>query len=312
MKNVEAFNKLSRSFHRIGFEIKRNSPVILVTAGIVGVVASTVMACKATTKISDILDKTKEQVDMIHECENNTELVESGEYTEKDVRKDLTKVYFNTGFQLVKLYLPAALLGSVSIAGIVASHNILNKRNAALASAYVVVDQSFKDYRKRVKERFGDQVDHELRHNIKAELVTVETDEDGNPKKENKVVEVMDSELPEYSDYARFFDEASPYWKKDPEYNLMFLKQTERYANERLRSEGFLFLNEVYESLGIPRTQAGQVVGWVYDEDKGDDNFVDFGIYDINKRRAQDFVNGYERCILLDFNVDGNVLKLMK
>ena len=61
--------------------------------------------------------------------------------------------------------------------------------------------------------------------------------------------------------------------------------------------------------LGIPATRAGQQVGWIYDKnDPNKDNFVDFGIYDTNRPSNRDFVNGYERTILLDFNVDGNIL----
>ena len=112
-----------------------------------------------------------------------------------------------------------------------------------------------------------------------------------------------------YSDYAKFFDEGCREWDKDPEYNLTFLKCQENYANDLLKSKGHLFLNEVYDMLGIPRTKAGQIVGWIYDEENPiGDNYVDFGIYDVYKEANRNFVNGYERNILLDFNVDGDIL----
>ena len=115
-----------------------------------------------------------------------------------------------------------------------------------------------------------------------------------------------------YSDYARFFEDGCNGWSKNPEFNLMFLKNQQSYANDLLKTRGHLFLNEVYDLLGIPRTQAGNVVGWIYDEEHPNgDNFVDFGIYDINKAKNRDFVNGYERTILLDFNVDGDILSSM-
>ena len=92
----------------------------------------------------------------------------------------------------------------------------------------------------------------------------------------------------------------------------MFLKQQQSYANDLLKSRGHLFLNEVYDLLGIQRTKAGNIVGWIYDEKNPvGDNFVDFGIYDINRPKNRDFVNGYERTIILDFNVDGDILSLM-
>lgn len=312
MKKAELLNNVSRSFHKVGFQMKKHSPAILVGVGIVGVVTSTVMACKATLKVNDILSETKEHVDKIHTCLEDKELVESGEYTEKDGKKDLTTVYVQTGFKFVKLYGPSVIVGGLSIASILASYKIMNSRNLAITAAYTVVDKGFKDYRKRVKERFGEKVDHELKHNIKAETVeTMEVDENGKEKTGVKTVETAEINID--SDYARFFDEGSRYWEKDAEYNLMFLKQQQHWANQKLQARGYLFLNEVYEMLDIPATRAGQQVGWVYDEKNPVcDNYVDFGIYDVRNRAKRDFVNGHERSILLDFNVDGNILNLMK
>lgn len=313
MKKLNVMNTVSRSLHKVGFQLKKHSPTILVGAGVVGVVGSTVLACKATTKAGAILEEHKKQVEQIHQCMNDTELLASGNYTVEDSKKDLTIAYTQTGFKLVKLYAPSVVLGTVSIASIIASHNILNKRNAAISAAYAVVDKSFKNYRKNVKERFGDRVDYELRHNIKAEQIkTIDIDENGNQVEETKTIDVMSKEL-EYSDFAKFFDELNPNWTKDPEYNLTFLKMQQNWANQRLQAEGFLFLNDVYEALGIPRTKAGNVVGWIYDEkNPNGDNYIDFGIYDVHKRAAREFVNGYERSILLDFNVDGPILNKLK
>ena len=315
MKNKKLFNNLSRSFHNVSLQVQKHSPTILVVGGVVGVVASTIMACKATTKVSEILEENKKRVEQIHICMEDQELQESGKYTEKDAKKDLTIVYGQTGLKLAKNYAPSVALGVVSITCILASHRILTKRNAAISAAYAVVDKGFKDYRKRVKERFGEKVDYELKHNIKAEQIeTIDIDENGNEKTGTKTIEVVNnSVLEQYSDYARFFDETNPNWQRDAEYNLMFLKLQERYANEKLQKTGYLFLNEVYKMLGMEPSKAGQVVGWVYDEKNPvGDNYIDFGIYDVNKRRAQDFVNGYEKSILLDFNVDGVIWELMK
>ena len=192
-----------------------------------------------------------------------------------------------------------------------ASNNILRKRNIALAAAYATVDTSFKEYRNRVIDRFGKELDRELKYNIKSkEIEETVVDDKGKEKTVKKTIEVADPNT--YSDYARFFDDGCIGWDKDAEYNLMFLKQQQNYANEMLKSKGHLFLNEVYDMLGIPRTKAGQVVGWIYDEKNPvGDNFVDFGLYDMHREAVRDFVNGYERTILLDFNVDGNIWELM-
>lgn len=300
---------IMKQMNRIGFKLKKYSPEIFVAAGIVGVVSSAVLACKATTKVKDILEKTKNDVDIIHDSVNNESLEE--EYTAEDAKKDLTIVYTQTGVEFIKLYAPAVILGTLSIASIINSHRVLQKRNIALGAAYATVDKGFKEYRNRVAERFGEDIEKEIKYNIKAKkFEETVTDENGKEKKVKKTVNVVDPNL--YSDYARFFDDGCKGWEKDPEYNLMFLKAQQQYANDLLVSRGHLFLNEVYDMLGIPRSKAGQVVGWIYDpENPVGDNFVDFGIYEADREKARDFVNGYERSILLDFNVDGNIWEKM-
>ncbi len=309
MKGTEIIGRINKSLNRAGLKLKKHSPEILIVAGVAGAVASAVMACKATTKVSGILERSKEHVDTIHGYLEKPDKKE--EYTEEDSKKDLLIVYRNTAVNLGKLYAPSVLLGIASITCILASNNIIHKRNVALTSALTVAEQRYKDYRGRVVERFGQEVDHQLRYNIKArEIKETVIDENGEEKTVTKTVDVADPNT--YSDYSRFFDEGCSGWEKDPEYNLMFLRAQQQYANDILRSRGHLFLNEVYDMLGIPRTKAGQVVGWVYDEDNAvGDNFVDFGIYDIYREKNRDFVNGYEPVILLDFNVDGNILELI-
>lgn len=310
MKVKEIINSVSYNAHRIGFKIKKASPEIMVVAGVVGVVTSTVMACKATTKVNDILEETKKQVDDVHNVLDSDVITEE-EYNNDDAKKDLAIIYTQAGIELIKLYAPSVIVGALSITGILASHKILKKRNVALTAAYATIDRSFKEYRGRVVERFGKELDRELRYNIKAQEIEEKTvDKDGNETIEKKTISVVDPNM--YSDYARIFDNGSMGWTKDPEYNLMFLKLQQNQANDRLRAQGYLFLNDVYDMLGIPRTKAGQIVGWIYDEENPvGDNFVDFGIYDIYNEKACDFVNGRERSIVLDFNVDGNILDMI-
>lgn len=309
MNKTELITTLSSSLNKIVFQLKKHSPEILVVAGVIGTVTSAVLACKATTKIGAVLEKTKENVDTIHNCMEDKSLAE--DYSSEDAKKDLIIVYAQTGINLAKLYAPAIALGVLSLGGILASNDILRKRNVALAAAYATIDKGFKEYRGRVVERFGQEIDRELRHNIKAKKFE-ETiiDENGKEKKVKTTVDVADPS--EYSDYARFFDDGCTGWVKDSEYNLMFLRAQQAFANDKLRAQGRLFLNEVYDMLGIPPTKAGQVVGWIYNVNNPiGDNYVDFGLYDICREKVRDFVNGYERTILLDFNVDGNIWDLM-
>lgn len=308
MNATEIMNGAKRSLFKAGLKLKKHSPEILVGVGIVGTVTATVMACKATTKAGDILEEHNAQMDAINA------VVEMGreDYTEEVRKKDTAIVYTQTAVKYMKLYAPSIAVGVLSIGCIVYSHNILNKRNAALAAAYATIDRGFKDYRGRVIERFGKELDRELKYNIKAqEFEKTEIDENGKETVVKETVNVADDPNT-YSDYARFFDDGCEGWSKDPEQNLCFLKCQQSYANEKLKSQGYLFLNDVYKMLGIPVTKAGQCVGWIYDEKNPiGDNFVDFGFYDTNRTKVRDFVNGYERTILLDFNVDGNILDLI-
>lgn len=308
MTKAELFNNVSRTFHKVGFKFKKHSPEILLVTGVVGVVTSAVMACKATTKVNDILDEAKQMIDNVHTIAENPE---KG-YTEEEKNKALTITYAKTGLELAKVYAPSVLLGMASITCILASHNIISNRNVALAAAYASVDNSFKEYRNRVVERFGKELDKELKYNVKTvEVEETVPNEDGTETTVTKEVEV--AEVNEYSDYARFFDETCLYWERNAEYNLMFLRQAEASANRLLKQRGRLFLNDVYRMLGIQETRAGQIVGWVYDESPNHmgDNRVDFGIYDVHNAQKRAFVNGYEKSILLDFNVDGNIWELM-
>lgn len=309
LNKTEIVNKVSRTFHKTAFRFKKHSPEILVISGVVGVVGATVMACTATLKVNEIKEEALENLDKIHEA-GEKGITQAGEvYTEEDVKKETAIVYVQTAYKYVKLYAPALVVGGLSITAILAGHNMTRKRNVALAAAYTALETSFKDYRGRVVERFGEALDKELRYNIKTkEIERVVHNEDGSESIVKETVEVADIDM--YSQYARFFDDGCNGWTKDPEYNLMFLRQQQRYANDRLKSQGYLFLNDVYEMLGLPPTPAGQLVGWLYDEKNPlGDNRVEFGIYDMHKPKCRDFVNGYERTILLDFNVDGEIYK---
>lgn len=308
MAKGEFLTKMSRSFHRMGFQLKKHSPEILVAAGVVGTVASAIMACVATTKLETVLNETKNNIEAIHTAAEKKE-INGVMYTDQDKKKDLTITYAKTGLNLVKLYGPSVAIGAASIGCILTSHNIVRKRNIALAAAYTAVDNGFKEYRGRVVERFGEEMDKELKYNIKAKEVEEKVvDENGKEQTVTTIVRApIDPNVT--SEYARFFDVGCNGWTKNPEANLMFLRQQQCYANDLLQSRGHVFLNEVYDMLGIPRSSAGQAVGWVLGG--GGDDYIDFGIYDVHKPTNMDFVNGHERSILLDFNVDGPIYELL-
>jgi hypothetical protein len=184
------------------------------------------------------------------------------------------------------------------------SHITLTKRNTGLTAAYVATDEAFKKYRERVRDQLGTDVDDEMRYGTRVVEEKIQTD-DGKTKtvKKKRVGEHAD-----HSQYARFFDELNKNWQKEAEYNLLFLKAQQQYANDKLIARGHMLLNDIYDALGIERSYAGSVVGWVYGNG---DSYIDFGIWNGNSEKARDFVNGIEASILLDFNVDGPVNHLI-
>lgn len=305
MKNkTEIMKSVNGVASKTVMKLKKHSPEILVVAGIAGTVVSAVLACKATTKVAEILDETNGTLDTIHEG-MKTGAINGQEYTTEDGKKDTVVVYAQTGMKLAKLYGPAIILGTLSITSILASNNILRKRNVALGAAYAAIDKSFKEYRGRVIERFGEQIDTELKYGIKAKkFEEIEVDpETGKEKKVKKTVMVADPNL--QSDYAVYFDSKSRNYETNPDYNRMFLKAQQAFANDKLQTRGHLFLNEVLDDLDLPRTPAGQIVGWTKD---GPDGYVNFRIVEV-ERETED--GRHEPALLLDFNVEGNIWEKM-
>jgi hypothetical protein len=283
---------VTRTLARHALHLQKSSPELLLVGGIVGMVGSTVLACRATLKMEEVLDEGKKKLELTH-----TALREhSEEYSEIDRQKDTSIVYFQTSVKVVKLYAPAIGVGLISIAALTKSNAILSNRVAALSAAYSALDHGFRQYRARVVQKYGEEVDQELRYGV-------ETREIEDPETGEKSLEVTVSSDP--SVYARFFDETALSWDKDPEVNMFFLKSQQNYANDCLKANGHIFLNEVYDLLGLQRTKAGQVVGWLWTTNGSTDNYVDFGIFNADSQKARHFVNGHEGAILLDFNVDG-------
>lgn len=307
MKKETFMKTVNAKTRKIGIKLKKHSPEILLVAGLGGAVVSAVMACKATTKLSTIMEESKNNLEAIHKCSEDKEMADT--YSVEDAKKDTTIVYVRTGVKLAKLYAPAIAVGIVSATSILAANNIMRKRNVALTAALTTTDQAFKEYRSRVVDKFGEQVDKELKYDIKAKKFeeTVTDPETGKEKKSKNTVSIAN---PGCSEYARFFDETCKGYERETQYNLMFLRAQQQFANDKLVADGFLFLNDVYDMLGIDKTPTGQLVGWKYDELNNDvgDNYVDFGIMETN-RETED--GGYEPVILLDFNVDGDILHLI-
>lgn len=287
--------------------VGKNSPHVMFGMGVVGVAASTVLACRSTLKLEETLDETQDLLNkakMLREREAKKQAsgAEKIAYSEMDYKKDLTKIYIRSAVSVGRLYAPAFLVGGLSIAALTGAHVTMTKRNASLTAAYATIDKAFKEYRKRVIDDVGEEKEREYYQGVEVREVYSEK-ENGEP-----VVEQVGYSRG-LSPYAVLFDSSNKNWTAQPDYNIYFLRCQQAYWNTMLQSRGHVFLNEVYDMLGLPHTKAGAVVGWV----KGNgDNYVDFGIFSSARdenMNEQDFINtfmfGKDAAIYLDFNVDG-------
>ena len=270
---------LQRTLSRSALQLQKYSPQILTAVGIACLVTAGVLAAKNTLKLESTLDTARERLEDVKSEE---------EHTQKDVNRAVAKNVVDLG----KLYWVPVTLATGSVVAILVGHNILHKRNLALVAAYKGLEQAFSEYRKRVIEEYGEEKDEKFRYGVR-DVVTV--DEETGKKTKSQEITVPNS------DYIFSFGPENDNWNGKHEHNLFFVTRFQSIFNDKLQAHGHVFLNEVLDALGIERTKAGAVTGWVWKAGSGDD-FIDFGIKD-----WQDS-NGY---ILLDFNVDGVILDLI-
>lgn len=283
---------------------KQNSAELLLVGGAIGVVAGTVMACKATLKVNDILDDHKAEKEKILTVSADESYPE---YTEEIAKNDLKNLTIKTVVSCIACYAPAVLLEAFSIGTIFASNHIMRQRNAALAASCATIEAAYKKYRERVVDRYGKDVDEELYYGLTTEKKKVtKTD----PKTGEKVKEVETKTTLQQqfacSPYAQIFDERALEFYQDDGTNMFMLKQREKEATIRLRASGVLSLNEVYDMIGLPATDIGLTHGWIYEKDNPDgDNEVQFDLRHVYI--TNEYTGEEERVILIDFNCDGYI-----
>lgn len=282
---------------------QKSSPGLLFAAGTVGLVATVVTSSKATLRVSEALEEVQHDEDTVKLAKELARL-EEREYSNKDYAHDLTIVKCRKAVVIAKVYALPVTLGVLTIGAFGSAHYILNQRNAALAAAYLTLDKGFRDYRSRVAAEYGHEKEAELRYGVEEREVVEETEQ--GPE-----VKLIRTASPNASIYARVFDRKNKNWEHtQPEMNYYFIQLQQQWANDQLNVRGHIFLNEVYDMLGIDRVPEGQVVGWVLDKADGE-NFVDFGIVNLDSDKAREFASVSNGGILLDFNVDGEVYKLI-
>lgn len=294
---------LTRAISRQGIKLRKNSPHIFFVGGVVGTVASTVMACRATLHLPETLGEIQTDLDALKEIkrdnENPSYPVKS---SDEEFAKDAAYVYLKSVGKIGRLYGPSLAVGVVSISALTGAHVQLSRRNTALMAAYTTLQAAYENYRSRVEDEFGHDKELDLYH-AKVGEEQVEGSDEMTP--------ILDAS--KGSPYARWFEEGNQHWLRNAEYNRLFIEAQQNWANDRLQAKGHLFLNEVYDFLGFDRTPEGAVVGWVVGDNASDlaDGYVDFGIYSRSDALNIEFINGYDPRVLLDFNVDGVIYKLI-
>ncbi len=286
------------------FTIKKNSPEILLGAGIVGFVGTIVLACRATCRADEVLEFHRRKIKDINDAKEIADADPEGEmsYDVEIYRQDKAIRYLKTTGNLAKLYAPTIAVGTLSLACILTSRNIMQKRYLGVVAAYNGLSAAFEEYRKRVRDEYGEGLDKHFRYGTTYEELPV-YDENGKKTKEKEQVEKTETGMViPNDDSCRFFDSSNPNWDKNPTFSMMWLRGQQNILNDILHTRGHVFLNEVYDALGFEHTPQGAVLGWI---DGGDDNYIDFGLYDSKKENVRRFVNGLDNVIMLEFNHDG-------
>ena len=301
---MKVFNNMQGKLLKGKMKLKKHSPEILLVAGIVGVIGSAVLACIETTKASEI---TEEAADAL-EAEKNRPC---DEVSEKENAKNIVSIYTKTFFKLAGLYSPSLILGCLSIAGILASHSTMRKRNAELSAACSTLGIALANCRKLVRDTYGEEAEQKIFCGVTEKEVSINyvDPETGEVTEGKEVLSVVEDNG--VSPYVFYFERPNPNVEDSLQGNIMWLEQHQEVCNMMLKARASeecpLFLNEVLHLLGFDMIPDGQIVGWRYDpNDPNIDSAVNFRIKVVKK---PDGVGNYKSVIMLDFNVDGDVLR---
>jgi hypothetical protein len=275
-------------------KLQKHGPTIGFVAGATGMVATVILASRATLHLDTLMDEHDHQTDLAHEVRASR----PDEYSAAAYKSDLTKINVKTALKITKLYGPATFVGAASLACLAGAHVTLSRRNAGLLAAYATVSKGFQEYRERVLADVGEEKEREYYQGTREVEVYSE-------KKNGEPVVKREKRSAGRSPYARLFGPDNPNWELEPAHRHFFLKAAQTSLQNQLMSKGWVTLNDVYDQLGMDRTKAGMVVGWV--KGNGDD-VIDFGIWDDDRMEEfHNFMTGQEDSIVLDFNVDGAI-----
>lgn len=312
-------NVFVNAFNKTKFWTKKHSPELLIAGGIIMTAGAIVSACIATKKADKILEPATKQISDIHANLKDTFKINNEQVDVKEEKHKLAKVYAKTGGKLLLVYSPSILMFAASVSCILGSHNIMKGRNLALAAAYTTLDNGYKAYRKRVKEKLGDAAEEVIYKDIREENKEV-ADKNGELKTKNtSTAHVTKNADP----YCALYSCGNRGWERSAVLNYDYLMAQQAYLNHKLQSQGFLFLSDVYDALGfdanmlgVDKIRASHILGWIYDpKDFSRDNYVSFGLTDkhgLTKDPISAQIRSNEPDFWLEFNCDGDILNLSK
>lgn len=299
---------------KFAFEKNKGLIFTLLSAGFE--IAAVVVMAKQAPKAEKVLVPANKKVAKLKEELNNNELIMNNQVYPEEHKKEIRKIQRQTAISLVKIYALPVIFTGASLAFMGGSYKIMKDKEIALGAAYVTLDNAFKSYRGRVKEKFGEEVENGIFRDARDEKVTKQIiDKKGNIKEVEEVVNKTHGG----GAWEIFFDATSSLYAKDGRANYETLLARRAILQQKLESDGYLFLSDVFDELMLDKTvidkdllKASRVVGWIFDpKDPNKSNWVDFGI---SNRRGEynevgrDLFDKIESCCWLSFNPDGVIV----
>lgn len=302
-------SKFNTMINNVSSSLQKHSPEILLGLGICGTIGAAIAACVATKKLDDMLEESNNN---IKEIKQKVETEEMTAEEVDNVKKELSKEYIKTGAKIAVLYLPSLVLGALSITSLVASNKESKKRYIEAGALLVASQESYRQYRQNVIERFGEEVDRELLYGITSdEIEETYTDEKtGKEKKRKRKVDIVNPD--KIADMYTFIFTGSPCSQNEPHHDLTWLKLVQNMLNQRLTltPNTKIFLNDVLDELGLDHVSYGQRIGWRYDPNNPNlNNCIDLGLREAWRKADQDIEDGDPKpIIMITLNPDGDIL----
>lgn len=290
---------ITTAFYTGVARISKHAPTILSVTASAGVIATGYLAWKAGTRFEDVEGR---DWDRRKECLKNADII-----PDEDVPKIERKNRILFILDTVRTVAPAAIVGAATITMIYFSNSISKKRLAAMGAAYATLQTAFDGYKRTMVEALGkESVDKILKPKLpNAGKSAEEILSSDNKSDAANVSDAVVNSLKALSPYARIIaEESSTCWDPNEDYTSQNLAAVQLWANRRLERKGHLFLNEVFDQLGLSRTREGAVVGWLKNGEG--DGYVSFGDFDASIYRVpSDDYTRVDSNFIVDFNVDG-------